>query len=341
MLEIDGSAGEGGGQILRSSLALALLTGQACRISQIRANRRKPGLQRQHLAAAKAAAALSAAEVRGLALGSRELTFAPGAVTSGDYHFDVGSAGSATLVLQTVLLPLLLARGPSTLVLEGGTHNPQAPPFDFLARSFLPVLARMGASVTATLERPGFAPVGGGRVRVAIAPTPALPPLDLCHRGAVRRQVARALVAGLPAHIGERELAVVKQELGWSQDQLRLELVPEARGPGNALILELESAEVTEVCTAFGRQGLPAEQVAAQAVQEAREYLTAEVPVGRHLQDQLLLPLALAGGGVFVTSPLTLHTQTNLAVIRQFLPVDFSCREVRPGAWEVAVARRA
>ena len=173
-LKIDCSMGEGGGQILRSSLALSLVMGRSIRIEKIRAGRKKPGLLRQHLTAARAAAEIGRAQVRGVELGSEELEFAPGVVVPGEYRFAVGSAGSATLVLQTVLPALLTASGPSQLVLEGGTHNPMAPPFDFLEKAFLPCIRRMGPRVEATLTRPGFYPAGGGAFEVAIEPVERL-----------------------------------------------------------------------------------------------------------------------------------------------------------------------
>src|SRR5262245_60443308 len=171
---IDGSQGEGGGQILRTALALSLVTGAPFRVEKIRAGRQKPGLLRQHLTAVTAAVEIGGAAVEGATLGSRELSFRPGSVRPGAYRFAVGTAGSAALVLQTVLPALLTATGPSTVVVEGGTHNPHAPPFDFLALAFLPLLARMGARAQATLDRPGFYPAGGGQLTVEITPAPAL-----------------------------------------------------------------------------------------------------------------------------------------------------------------------
>ena len=202
MLTIDGSFGEGGGQILRTALALSLVTGKPFRIDNIRAGRKNPGLLRQHLTAVNAATEISQAEVTGAGIGSRELTFAPGSVESGDYAFAVGTAGSTTLVLQTVLPALLIADGKSQLILEGGTHNPFAPPFDFLEQAFLPLVNRMGPRVTAELERPGFYPAGGGRMRVTIEPAGELKKhLDIPSRGEVRGRRAKAVVANLPISI--------------------------------------------------------------------------------------------------------------------------------------------
>ena len=321
MITIDGSFGEGGGQILRTSLALALVTGKAFRIEQIRAGRKNAGLLRQHLTAVNAAVRIGSAQAEGAALGAQQLTFAPGRVAAGDYAFAVGTAGSATLVLQTVLPALLTAEGESRLTLEGGTHNPFAPPFDFLARAFLPLLNRMGPRVEAKLERCGFFPAGGGKFTVTIKPAARLAQLDLTERGEIRARRAQALVANLPRNVGERELAVIAKKMSWLNGWLRVEEVKHSAGPGNAVVMEVESERVTEVFTGFGERGVPAESVAMQAVKEARQYLAAEVAVGEHLADQLLVPLALAGGGAFSTLPLSRHATTNIEVIKKFLAV--------------------
>ncbi len=325
MILLNGSQGEGGGQILRTALGLSLVTGQPFRIEQVRAGREKPGLLRQHLTAVNAAVTVGHAEVEGAVLGSRELTFRPGkagSVAGGEFAFAVGTAGSVGLVLQTVLPALLTAAGPSRLTLEGGTHNPFAPPFDFLARTFLPLVNRMGPRVSATLLRPGFYPAGGGKMEVTVEPCARLRPLELRTRGEPRGRSARALVAGLARNIATRELAVVRERLGWTEEQCAVEALPEAFGPGNALILEVASEHVTEVFSGFGQRGMAAERVATVAAQEVRDYLAApgSPTVGEHLADQLLVPLALAGAGAFSTVFPSRHTRTNVATIALFLP---------------------
>jgi RNA 3'-terminal phosphate cyclase (ATP) len=338
VLTIDGSQGEGGGQILRTALALALVTGTPFRIHGIRARRPKPGLLRQHLTAVNAAASVGDATLEGAALGSTELTFRPGRVKAGDYRFAVGTAGSTGLVLQTVLPPLLLAAGPSSLTVEGGTHNPSAPPFDFLARAFLPLLRRMGAGVDARLDRPGFYPAGGGRCTVSVEPVAALAPLTLLERGALRQRRARAMVAQLPRSIADRELAVVRDRLGWTEGEIESTVIDrDVSGPGNVLLLEVESEHVTEVFSGFGEIGVRAEAVAERAVRQARRYLASDVPVGPFLADQLLLPLALAGAGAFRTSTLSAHAITNTAVIAAFLGTRFVTKGER-GNLTVSVA---
>ena len=338
MLTLDGSQGEGGGQILRSSLALSLITGQPFRIVRIRAGRQKPGLLRQHLAAVSAAAAVGKAEVQGAALGSGELTFRPSRITPGEHRFSVGSAGSATLVAQTVLPPLLIADAPSVLHLEGGTHNPAAPPFEFLERTFLPLLGRMGPKLEADLHRPGFYPAGGGKLTLRIDPSPRLKPLHLTERGPVRDVRVEAMVAGLPVSIAERETATALRLLDLPDESAEVHELSNAYGPGNAVLVTIASEALTEVFAGFGRRGVPAETVASEVAEEARRYLNSGAPVGEHLADQLLLPLALAKGGSFITSEPSGHATTNLDVIRRFLPVDFKVEEVAEGHWRVMIS---
>lgn len=336
-IEIDGSRGEGGGQILRTSLAMSLVTGKPFRIEKIRAGRKKPGLMHQHVAAVKAAAEVGQAEVNGNAIGSQELYFAPKVVKTGRYHFAVGTAGSSMLVLQAVLPALLTADGGSELVLEGGTHNPYAPPFDFLAKAFLPIVNRMGPEIIATLERPGFYPAGGGKFRISIEPAETLSRIDLLRRGEIRRHVARAVVARLPRKIGDREVKVIHNKLSWDHHCLHVEEVANSRGPGNILTVEIESEHITEVFTSFGERGVPAEQVADRAVKAVQEYLSADVPVGKHLADQLLIPMALAGGGAFRTLPLTHHTSTNIEVLEQFLDVEITVSRLKEDVREIEI----
>lgn len=325
MLTIHGDMGEGGGQVLRTSLSMSLCSGVPFRIINIRARRDKPGLRRQHLMAVEAAARICHGEVTGAALGSQELTFVPGKVTPGHYQFDIGTAGSTTLVLQTLLPALMLAEAPSSLKLTGGTHNPHAPPYEFLAHAFLPVINRMGGQISVSLIRPGFYPAGGGELAVRIHPVCELNAISLCERGRIIREYALAQVAHLPRHIAERELRVLQQGLGLPPQSLAIAAV-EAYGPGNIVTLQIECEHITEVFCGYGERGVPAEQVAQGVVAEARQYLAAAVPIGRHLADQLLLPIALAGAGSMLTLPPSQHTLTNIQVIEKFLDVRFACR---------------
>src|SRR5262245_52836206 len=319
MIQIDGSIGEGGGQVLRTALAMSLATGQPFRIDNIRARRKKPGLLRQHLTAVQAATAVGDACVEGDALGSSALTFVPRTVKSGDYNFAVGSAGSATLVLQTVLPPLMLASDRSTLSLEGGTHNPWAPPFDFLKRVFLPLVNQLGPCVDATLVRSGFYPAGGGCFTVTIEPAARLTRGEWSTRGEIVTRRVRALVANLSRHIAAREVATACRLLNWDDACGQVGIVTGTPGPGNVVFVEVESEHVTEICTGFGEAGTPAETVAERPAKEARRYVASGVPLGAHLADQMLPVLALGDGGSFRTLPLSRHALTNIAVIREFV----------------------
>ena len=324
MLLIDGSEGEGGGQVLRTALGLSLVTGKAFRIVHIRGGRPKPGLLRQHLTCVQAATTLGEAEVSGDELGSAELTFRPRAIKAGDYTFSIGSAGSTTLVLQAILPALLRASSPTTVAIEGGTHNSLAPPWEFLAHAFLPLLARMGAKVDARLVRMGFEPAGGGRIEVKVTPAP-LRALELMERGALVRRDARAIVASIANSVGRRELALAREELGYSADEVRCDEVT-AASPGNALVLTQAYEHVTDVFVGLGARWVTAEKVAHRVCGEVRRSLRTDAPVGQHLADQLLIPLVLAGGGAFRTVELTEHTRTQLDLVPRFLDVALRCQ---------------
>jgi RNA 3'-terminal phosphate cyclase (ATP) len=343
MLEIDGSMGEGGGQIVRTALAMSLATQRPFRIANLRANRSRPGLRPQHCTAVEAAATIgrantsatdaSAGHGSSVEVGTSSFTFEPTTVEPGRYQFDVGTAGSAVLVLQTVLPPLLTASAPSTITVTGGTHVRSAPPFEFFAASFGPLVQRMGPVLRATLHRPGFYPKGGGRCTLTVEPVADLQPLDLTERGALRRAEARSIVAHLPRHIAERELATLREGLPVELAETRIE-TPSARGAGNALLLELAYEHATTLVSGIGEKGTPAEDVAIGVVDAARDALAADAPVDPHLADQLLIPLAL-GGGRFRTPSLTAHTHTNAAVIEPFVDSRFSVAE-EGGGWTIS-----
>jgi RNA 3'-terminal phosphate cyclase (ATP) len=343
---IDGSTGEGGGQILRTSLSLSMITGQPVRIERIRAKRPKPGLMRQHLACVLAAQAVSGAQVSGAELGSSTLVFEPGALRPGEHRFAVGSAGSCLLVLQTVLPALMMADAPSRLSLSGGTHNPLAPNFHFIDRAFLPQLRRMGVEVETTLRRHGFYPAGGGEMQVAIEPArDGLRPFDLLERGAVCETFAESLVAAVPRRVAERELSLIGEALGWSDDQLRVPNVRQNEGPGNALMATLVYEHGTEVFTAFGEKSVSSEQVASRLLRQLRPFQASTAAVGPHLADQLALPWALAvhrqgGSAAYTCSEVSEHTRTNLDVIERFLPVRAEVTREDAHRWRVAWTTR-
>lgn len=321
MIEIDGATGEGGGQILRSSLALSLFLQVPLHMTRIRARRARPGLMRQHLVCVQAARAIGDATVSGAELGSTELTFTPNAVRGGDHHFAIGSAGSTTLVLQTVLVPLLLrAPEPSSIAIEGGTHNPMAPTFTFLEQTFFPAVVRFGMHANISLAKAGFYPAGGGRIAAHIPPhaSAALERAHLLNRGALKSIRGVATLANLPASIGHRELRVLARELGCDHAALSVEDV-EAAGPGNVVEVFVEHENGTAVFSAFGEKGVLAESVAESASRQANHYLRSNAAVDEHLADQLILPMAAGKGGSFRAGALSSHTRTQIDLVRRHL----------------------
>ncbi len=335
MIELDGSLGEGGGQILRTALSLSMVTGTPFRIDRIRAKRSKPGLLRQHLTSINAATEVCGAKVEGATMGSSSLTFNPGEVRAGEYKFAIGSAGSCTLVFQTVLPALMLANGVSRVTFEGGTHNQMAPPYHFIERAFLPQLARMGVAVTTKLERFGFYPAGGGCFTAEIAgltEAHALKPIVIESRGKWLTGFAESFITGVPTHVAERELATVGHIMSWPADKLFVRGIDNSRGPGNIVLLTLQHEHVTEVFAGFGEKGISSEAVATHVADEARRYLRAGAAVGEHLADQLMIPFALAGGGAFTAARASEHARTNADVIQKFLAVDILIEAIESSA---------
>ncbi len=341
-IHLDGATGEGGGQILRTGLALSLCTGRPLQITRIRAGRAKPGLMRQHLACVLAAQAISDATVTGATLGSQDLHVTPGPVRAGDHDFAVGTAGSCLLVLQTVLPPLMLADAPSRLRLQGGTHNPMAPPFHFLERCFAPLVRRTGVGLSLTLRRMGFYPAGGGEVEALIEPAIDGPqPFDLMERGAPIEAFAEAVSPGLPRSVSQRELAALARLLGWESEQLRELPCRQNEGPGNALMATLVHEHSTDLLIQLGERGQSAEAVASALARAVRAAQADEGAVGEHLADQWALPLALAvlntgRAARYSVGTLTEHTRTNFGVIAQALPVCFDVVKT-PSRHEVTV----
>ena len=342
LMVIDGSRGEGGGQILRTSLALAALTGTPIRVDNIRAGRARPGLMRQHIAAIEGARAVCDGAVEGVAIGSTSIVFTPGRGRPGELELAVGTAGSTMLVFQTILPCLLAAETPTRVTLLGGTHNPMAPSFDFIDWAFLPALRQLGADVTATLVRPGFAPAGGGHVVFEVRPRPLLRAAFMEREGPLAIELI-ATLAAVPDHVALRELRV-------SEAALRtLGHVPTTRidhrrpehGPGNVLTVVVRSPSATEVVTAYGQRARRAEEVARLATEEVVAYLDAGAPVGPHLADQLILPMALGKGGEFLTGEPTLHTRTQIDTVRAFLDVPIRCEQHDAKRWHIAIGERA
>lgn len=327
MIKIDGSYGEGGGQVLRTSLSLAAITGQPIRIDRIRAGRQKPGLAAQHLTAVRAAATICQAEVQGDALGSMTLEFIPGSsAQAGRYTFDVsqaregGSAGTVTLVLQTILLPLALATGDSEVTLRGGSHVTFSPPFTYIEQVYLPMLNRMGVQASARLSAWGWYPQGGGEVELLLSGGSKLRGLNLLERGDLRQVRGLAVVTELPSHIPQRMASRAENLL--HQADLKAHVQPlreRGVGPGAGIFLTAEYENSLAGFSTLGRVGLPAEKVAQMACEELLDFHKTGAPVDVHLADQLLLPAALAlEASQFRVAQINTHLTTNAWVIEQF-----------------------
>jgi RNA 3'-terminal phosphate cyclase (ATP) len=335
-LDIDGSFGEGGGQILRTSLALALVTGKGFRLRNVRAGRQKAGLQPQHLMSVRAAAAVGRAKVQGANAGSTELLFQPGAVVAGRYDFPIGTAGATSLVLHTVYLPLCL-RGtePSEVVITGGTHVTHSPSFHFLDRTWRPYLRLLGLHVSLKMPRPGFYPRGGGVIEAHLQPCARLHGLNLTGGGTLTKAGGFSAVAGLPPDIARRQARRAAFRL--RQAGLEADIGEEhwPGGPGTVMAVELPTVPVPTLYTGLGERGKPAERVADEAVDQALAHLRANPgAVDAHSADQLVLPLALASEpSSFPVAEVTQHLLTNLAVIRRFVERDMICEgaEGQPG----------
>ncbi|MCB9423227.1 MAG: RNA 3'-phosphate cyclase [Ardenticatenaceae bacterium] len=328
MLIIDGSQGEGGGQVLRTSLSLAALTGWPFTLTNIRANRAKPGLRPQHVTAVHAAAALCQAEIKGAGLNSQTLEFRPQIPTrAGNYRFDVtdaaqgGSAGSVTLILQALLWPLLFADGPSQLSLHGGTHVPFSPPYHYLAEVARPAFARFGAEFALELVDWGWYPAGRGAVTAVIQPKSQLQAVDFAPVS-VHKVSGVAAVTNLPAHIPQRmarRADNLLRQAGFATDIQPLR--ERGCGPGAGLVLWLPQAGFTSL----GRKGLPADKVAETAVADLLAFVDNKTAIDKHLADQLLIPMALGHGrSTLTTNQLTQHTLTNAHLLRQWLDVSIT-----------------
>jgi RNA 3'-terminal phosphate cyclase (ATP) len=352
MLSVDGSYGEGGGQVLRTSLALSAATGQPVKIDEIRSGRRKPGLQPQHLTCVRAAAKICDAETEGDKLHSQTLTFAPrSAPQAGTYTFDVaqvakgGSAGAVSLILQTVLLPLTLAEGTSQVTLRGGTHVAWSPPFDYVKRVYLPTVARTGIRAKVHIGRWGWYPIGGGEVNLVVegqGQDACLGGLDLCQRGALLRVRGLSASSNLPKHIRMRQEQAALQTLRSSGVNARVEVLDApSKGQGTVVFLWAEFENAVAGFTSLGERGKPAEQVAEQAARDLLAYLQSEAALDRHLADQLVLPLALASGqSQFTTEDVSRHLLTNAWVVNRFLPgrVRIEGEEGQMGSCTIAAA---
>jgi RNA 3'-terminal phosphate cyclase (ATP) len=327
---IDGSSGEGGGQILRTSLALSCITGKSLHLENIRAARRNPGLAKQHLASVNAAARICSAKCHSDVIGSRTLDFQPGHIQAGDFHFDISSAGSATLVIQTILPVLFLADKPSTVTVTGGTHNPWAPPYDFLCENFLPAIAAAGFHGNCKLIKHGFFPAGGGKITFNVEPWQKNQNqiINLCEPIKNPQIYARIYIAKLPLHISQRQEKLLLQSKLNFQNIEHIE-VTESAGPGNCVEICLCDFSRTIIFTAFGMKGKPSEEVVGEVVKLSTDFLGSGAAIDRFLADQLLLYMTIAKAGCFTTNELSSHLKTNIEIIKKFLQIKFNIDQQR------------
>lgn len=323
---LDGAQGEGGGQIIRTALSLSAISGRPFRITNIRAGRENPGLRPQHLTAVRAVAALCAARVEGDEVGSRTLSFMPtGLPRPGDYGWDVGTAGAVSLIVQTVLWPLALAEGRSTVRLSGGTHVEASPPVDYLQQVYLPLLAELGLDARIEIEQWGYYPRGGGVIHVEVRGPTTLRGLTLTERGALRGVSAYSIVSNLPEHIARRQAERADFLLRKQGIKPVVEIhTPPSPGQGTAVWIRAEYRHARAGFTAYGRLRKPAEAVAEEACKAFVHYHRRQMPVDAHLGDQLLLPLALAAAhspSEYAVEAVTAHLLTNARIVEQFLNV--------------------
>ncbi len=335
LLTIDGAYGEGGGQVLRSALTLALVTGRPFRLVNIRAGRKHPGLRPQHLAAIQGAADISGARCDGARVNATELTFRPGRVIPGNHRVAIGTAGSAPLVLQTLLLPLSLATGPSKVTVSGGTHVPWSPSFHYLAWQWAPFMERLGCRVQLHLRQAGYYPRGGGLIEAVTEGSASLRPLVLPDRGPLLALRIISLVSNLPESIARRQADRLVQRLRPCGIEPSCEIVRQpGRGRGTALTVLAQCEHSALCCNALGAPGKPAEQIADQVADELLAMLATNGAVDPYLADQLLLPLALVpGSSCLRTTGVSSHLLTNAWLIGHFLSaaIDIDARPGQPG----------
>ncbi len=342
LISIDGSSGEGGGQILRTSLSLSAITGRPFEIDNIRARRTRPGLRPQHLKCVEAMAEVCGAEVRGAAVGSVSLRFDPGELRAGDFVFDIGTAGATGLLLQTVYLPLSLLDEPSMVRITGGTHNPFSPCFHYLQEQWLPLMTKAGLRISLKLDRLGFYPVGGGKIRATISPSEPVA-LRLTDRGKLKSFRGLSFVANLDREIAERQKRRALRTIG-KRDDIRAKQIKtdtfKAHSPGTAIYLTAEYEGGARACYfGLGERRKRAEEVGEEAALPMARFLDSDAALDEFAADQLMLPLSLAQEpSEFTTANATEHQRTNADIITRFIDAGIDILESESGASKIRIA---
>lgn len=342
MLEIDGSFGEGGGQILRTSLSLSCLLHKPFRLVNIRRKRKKPGLMPQHLMGIRSLKLISNARVDGDFQGSMELSFEPGEVKAGDYYFDIGTAGSTSLLLQTILPPLIFANNRSSLTLKGGTHVPLSPPFHYIKKIFISVINKLGTKVKARIESYGFYPKGGGKIHAEIEPVKEIGAINYSERGRFKKVHGFSGVGNLPLSIAERQKNAVVAILAAQGINVQIETISVSTpGQGTFIFLEVETENCLAGFSSLGERGKKAELVGEEVAKEFLSYYSASVCLDRHLADQVILYLAASKGeSSFTTMEISGHLLTNLWVIEKFLDIRYEVEGETGKAGKVTIEGR-
>ncbi len=341
LIELDGSQGEGGGQILRTALTLSMATGRPFRMRHIRAGRRRPGMMRQHLMCVHAATRISSAQTSGADAGSQTLEFSPDQVRAGDYSFKVATAGSSTLVFQTVTPVLLATKQPFRLELEGGTHNSAAPSFDFIAQTYAAVLRDLGVTCEFQLERRGYYPAGGGRWTAALTPPSTFLPFEWTDRRDLLAPQIKLILSRMAMGLIERERTLLMQGFNCGPEALLFEADTTSPGPGNVGIITLPCHPAQETVTLFGGFGSHIENATRAAIDEVLRFQSIPAPVGLHLADQLMPLLFCVGGGRYITGPLSSHARSQVDVLRAFQPGCITIRELEGKRVDVSIHRNA
>ncbi|MBW3637458.1 MAG: RNA 3'-terminal phosphate cyclase, partial [Armatimonadetes bacterium] len=339
----DGSSGEGGGQIVRTSVSLAAMTGRSVEIHNVRGRRTKPGLQPQHLAAVRAAASLCGAQLSGDSVGSQFLRFDPQApIVAGDYHFDIGTAGAAPLVVQTVLMPLAMCVGASSVRVTGGTHVPHSPPVEYLEGVYVPMLKKAGLDIELTYSSAGFYPRGGGEIQVQIGGTGSIASLDLRERGALKELRAFIVTSNLPEHVAQRGADTVERAMRAIGRKVIIEnRAKPSSGPGAAVVVTAQCEAGYAGFSSVGELRKPMEKVAEAPCQEYLRWWKSGASCDEHLADQLVLPMAFASGPSRWTTPaVTEHLRTVMWVVQQFLDVEVNVEEIEGGGGLITMSPR-